>query len=51
MPVSKSGCEYRLTNCDSPAGYGMHFPGVLSNYNGMTAYIGRRGYTNYSFSN
>jgi len=42
MLVGESGCEYRLVNCDSPAGYGMHFPAVISNYNGMTAYICRR---------
>jgi len=29
-----------LTNCNSPTGYGMQ--AILSNYNGMTAYICRR---------
>ena len=38
MPVGKSAM--RLANCDSPTG--MHFPAILSNYNGMTAYICRR---------
>ena len=42
MSVGKSGCEYRLANCDSPTGYGMHFSAVLSNYNAITAYICRR---------
>jgi len=37
-----------LANCDSPTGYGMHFPAILTNYNVMTAYI--LVYTDYSFS-
>jgi len=28
-------------SCDSPTGDSVHFPAVLSNYNGMTAYICR----------
>ena len=31
-----------ISSCDRPTGYGMHFPAILSNYNGMTAYICRR---------
>jgi len=42
MPVGKSGCEQISANCDSPAGYVVHFPAILSNYNGITAYICRR---------
>jgi len=42
MPVGKSGCAYRLANCDSSTGYDMHLPAILSNYNGMTAHICRR---------
>jgi len=42
MLVGKSGCEYKLGNCDGPTGYSIHFPEVLSNYDGMTAYICRR---------
>jgi len=37
MPVIKY-----VANCDSPTGYNMHFPAILSNYNSMTAYICRR---------
>jgi len=51
MPVGKSGCAHRLVNCNSPIGYGMHFPAILSNYNGMTVSVHLSSvYTDYSFS-
>jgi len=37
----KFGCEYRSANYNSPTRCGVHFPTILSNYNGTTAYICR----------
>jgi len=39
MPVGKFVCKQKLANCDSPTAYGMHFPAILSKYNGVRAYI------------